>query len=48
MLDDNPFYADCPHCDRFEFKDEDDYFEHVCWCQHDQEQKELEDLGEEE
>lgn len=28
-----PFYADCPHCERTEFTDEDYYFEHVSMCE---------------
>lgn len=40
------FYADCPHCERFEFRDEDDYFYHASMCEYDQQQADLE--GEEE
>lgn len=34
---DDPFYADCPHCERTEFSDEDDFFYHVSMCTFDQE-----------
>ncbi|MER0549753.1 hypothetical protein AAA536_16085 [Pseudomonas aeruginosa] len=36
MPDDEPFCADCPHCDRHEFRDEDDWFEHVSMCEWEQ------------
>ena len=40
MITDKPereFHADCPHCDRDEFIDEDDWFEHVSMCEWEQE-----------
>ncbi|MBA1194863.1 hypothetical protein G7007_18725 [Pseudomonas entomophila] len=40
---DRDFYADCPHCDRCEFVDEDDWFEHVSMCEWEQEQDRLRD-----
>ncbi|HBO5920154.1 TPA: hypothetical protein L4657_006096 [Pseudomonas aeruginosa] len=43
MHDPEPFYADCPHCDRHEFRDEDDWFEHVSTCEWEQEQDRLRD-----
>jgi hypothetical protein len=32
------FHSDCPHCDRYEFVDEDDWFEHVSMCEWEQDQ----------
>lgn len=43
MHDPEPFYAECPHCDRHEFRDEDDWFEHVSMCEWEQEQDQLRD-----
>lgn len=41
--DDAPFYADCPHCARYEFRDEDAWFEHVSECEWEQQQAALEE-----
>lgn len=38
-----PFYADCPHCERTEFNDEDDWFYHVSMCEFEQQERDLED-----
>lgn len=43
-----PLFADCPHCNRYEFRDEDDWFEHVSECQYEQHQAMIEGQGEEE
>lgn len=32
------FCADCPHCDRYEFRDEDAWFYHVSMCEFEQQQ----------
>lgn len=37
------FHADCPHCNRDEFIDEDDWLEHVSMCEWEQEQDRLRD-----
>ncbi|WP_298727454.1 hypothetical protein [uncultured Pseudomonas sp.] len=37
------FTADCPHCDRYEFADEDAWFEHASMCEWEQEQDALRD-----
>jgi hypothetical protein len=31
------FCAGCPHCDRYEWQDEDAWFEHVSMCEHERE-----------
>lgn len=33
------FQGYCPHCDRHEFSDEDEWFEHVSMCEWEQEQE---------
>lgn len=46
MISDKPardFHADCPHCERDEFIDEDDWFEHVSMCEWDQQQRALDE-----
>jgi hypothetical protein len=40
-MDNDDFYADCPHCDRHEFRDEDHWFEHVSTCEWEQQQADL-------
>ncbi len=40
-MDEEKFYADCPHCSQDEFDDADDWFEHVSWCEWEQEQDRL-------
>lgn len=40
---DRDFHADCPHCDRYEFVDEDEWFEHVSMCEWEQQQNDLDE-----
>ncbi|MBU1330889.1 MAG: hypothetical protein KJ884_02060 [Gammaproteobacteria bacterium] len=41
MDEESIFYAECPHCERHEFSDEDAWFEHVSMCEWEQ-QRDLE------
>lgn len=42
MTEEELFYSDCPHCERHEFRDADDFFEHVSMCEWEQQQDCLE------
>lgn len=37
----NKFMAECPHCERLEFADENAWFEHVSTCEWEQQQDSL-------
>lgn len=43
MSRERDFQADCPHCNRDEFFDEDDWFEHVSMCEWEQQQAALDE-----